>query len=64
MTRSAGKMSSSYKLTAKGAQLLPRYLKNPEAVKLYSERGKISLKPVKKIEYKLDPFHPKALSIR
>ena len=57
-------MSTAYKLTTKGAYFLPKNAKCPEAVKLYREVGKISLKPVKKIEYKLDPFHPKALSIR
>lgn len=56
--------SAGLKLTCKGAKLLPKYNKNPEAVKLYSELGKINLKPVKKIEYKLDPFHPKSLSLR
>lgn len=54
----------SYKLTCKGSQLLPKYVKNPEKVKLFSELGKVNLKPVKKIEYKFDPFHPKALTIR
>ena len=57
-------MSATYKLTAKGAQLMLKFRRNPEAIKVHRELGKISLKPVKKIEYKLDPFHPKALSIR
>lgn len=56
--------SAAYKLTTKGAYFLPKYKRDPEGVKLHREVGKISLKPVKKIEYKMDPFHPKALSIR
>ena len=56
--------SSTYQLTCKGSKLLPKFLKNPEKIKIYSEVAKMNLKPIKKVEYKFDPFHPKAFSIR
>lgn len=56
--------SNAYQLTCKGSKLLPVFVKNPEKVKIFREISKINLKPVKKIEYKFDPFHPRALTIR
>jgi hypothetical protein len=57
-------MASLGQFYAKGAKLMNVVVKNPHKVNVYKEYKRLTLKPVKRVQFKFDPFHSNALSIR